>query len=113
MKTPLLKSDGTSLYLSRDIAAGLDRILKYKCDKIVYVVDKSQSDHMELLKKTVNKVVGKCVVDYITFGRVIGMSTRKGNSIFLSDILDIATKKMAEQQATSPSKFIIQNQKFL
>ena len=45
----LARSDGTSLYLTRDIAAAIDRYDRHKFDRMYYVVDKSQSNHFKQL----------------------------------------------------------------
>ncbi|KAL1131890.1 hypothetical protein AAG570_011501, partial [Ranatra chinensis] len=100
---PLTKSDGSSLYLGRDVAAALDRVKKHACDNILYVVDKSQSDHLNALQYIVSQILKKNIVLHVPFGRVIGMSTRRGTGIFLSDILDKAIDEMAFQQAKSPN----------
>jgi arginyl-tRNA synthetase len=42
---------------------------------------------------------------HVHFGRILGMSTRKGNVVLLSDILDEAAEIMAQRQKLSPSKF--------
>ncbi|CAH1402565.1 unnamed protein product [Nezara viridula] len=102
IEIPLFKSDGTTLYLMRDIASALDRINKYDCDTLMYVVDKSQSEHMSRLKFAISKLVDKNIV-HVPFGRVTGMSTRKGTSIFLADILNEAVNIMAQQQVKSPN----------
>lgn len=43
-------------------------------------------------------------VEHVKFGRIQGMSTRKGKVVFLKDILDEAKYRMAERQQKSPSK---------
>lgn len=48
------KSDGSTLYITRDIAALCERKNKYNFGKIIYVVDSSQKDHFLKLYKTVN-----------------------------------------------------------
>ncbi|XP_014242602.1 probable arginine--tRNA ligase, mitochondrial isoform X2 [Cimex lectularius] len=98
---PLMRQNNTTLYLSRDVAAALDRFEKYGCDKILYVVDKSQSNHMDNLKEAICNISGLNIIEHVPFGRVVGMSTRKGTSIFLEDILDKVCIKMAEQQKNS------------
>lgn len=47
---PLLKNDGTSLYLTRDLAAVINRQKHYNFDQMYYVVDSSQSKHFNNLK---------------------------------------------------------------
>lgn len=98
----LLKSDGSSLYLTRDLAALLNRKSIYNFDKIHYVVENGQHNHFVKLKGCVQKLD----VDWfdkiknsdfhIKFGRVDKMSTRKGTAVFLHDIIDEATDKMKD-----------------
>ncbi|KAL4704122.1 hypothetical protein ACJJTC_003407 [Scirpophaga incertulas] len=99
----VLKSDSSTLYLSRDIAALLDRYERYKFDKMLYIVDNAQTDHFAALFQIVSKVNKDCVrgCEHIKFGRIKGMSTRMGNVIFLTDILDEAKRKMYEKQQLS------------
>lgn len=49
----LLLSDGTSLYLTRDIAGAIERYEKYKFDKMIYVVASQQDLHCAQFIKTV------------------------------------------------------------
>ena len=92
--TPALleKADGATLYLTRDVAAARYRHDTYGCDRIVYVVASGQSLHFRQLF-TVLKMLGHawsedCV--HVNFGLVQGMSTRKGNVIYLEELLDEA-----------------------
>lgn len=100
---PILKSDSSTLYLSRDIAALLDKYKKYKFDKMLYVVDNAQTDHFKTVFEVVGQVNKQCSegCEHIKFGRIKGMSTRLGNVVFLNDILDEAKNKMYEQQIQS------------
>ena len=50
IRVPLLKSDGSTLYLTRDIAAALHRKDEYNFDRMYYVVDSSQAKHFNNLK---------------------------------------------------------------
>ncbi|KAJ0179157.1 hypothetical protein K1T71_004869 [Dendrolimus kikuchii] len=99
----ILKSDNSTLYLSRDIAALLDKYKKYNFDKMLYVVDNAQTDHFKTVFEVVKQINKKCTdgCEHIKFGRIKGMSTRTGNVVFLNDILDEAKKKMYEQQMQS------------
>ncbi|XP_063823618.1 probable arginine--tRNA ligase, mitochondrial [Ostrinia nubilalis] len=99
----VMKSDNTTLYLSRDVAALLDRYQRYKFDKMLYVVDNAQTDHFAAVFEIVKKINEACVngCEHIKFGRIKGMSTRTGNVVFLNDILDEAKKKMSEKQQQS------------
>ncbi|KAJ2938866.1 hypothetical protein O0L34_g18495 [Tuta absoluta] len=99
----VLKSDNSTLYLSRDIAALLDRYQKYNFDKMLYVVDNSQTDHFAAVFNIVSQINKDCTqgCQHIKFGRIKGMSTRSGNAVFLNDILDEAKQKMSEKQQQS------------
>ncbi|KOB78957.1 Arginyl-tRNA synthetase [Operophtera brumata] len=96
----VLKSDNSTLYLSRDIAALLDRYQQFEFDKMLYVVDNGQTDHFSAVFHVVKQINKKCTdcCEHIKFGRIKGMSTRSGNVVFLNDILDEAKQKMHEQQ---------------
>ena len=96
--TPALikRSDGASLYITRDIAALLDRKRRYNFDEILYVVGNEQSLHFEQVKQIINKM-GYSFADtvkHIGFGMLLlngkKMSTRHGKSIILQDVLDEA-----------------------
>ena len=102
-----LKSDGSTLYLSRDVAAALDRYEKFKFDKMVYVVDTMQRSHFVALFRILEKMEAECAskIEYVPFGRVNGMSTRKGEAVWLDDILDKAKEKMQQKQLESFSEF--------
>ncbi|KAL3884873.1 hypothetical protein ACJMK2_024973 [Sinanodonta woodiana] len=103
-KASILKSDGTSLYLTRDIAAALDRYERYKFDKIHYVVENGQHLHFQHLKGVLKKLepwAANLDDDFhVKFGLVIGMSTRHGKVVFLKDILDEAKERMIETMKT-------------
>ncbi|XP_061225722.1 probable arginine--tRNA ligase, mitochondrial isoform X3 [Neopsephotus bourkii] len=45
----VMRSDGTSLYITRDLAAAIDRMNKHSCDTMIYVTDKTQSNHFQHL----------------------------------------------------------------
>lgn len=104
----VLKSDNATLYLSRDIAALLDRYKRYNFDKMLYVVDNAQTDHFAAVFNIVKNINNKCTegCEHIKFGRIKGMSTRTGNVVFLNDILDEAKQKMHEKQLQSKSKYV-------
>lgn len=54
IRVPLIKNDGSTLYLSRDIAAALHRQEQYQFDRMYYVVDSSQSKHFNNLKSIIS-----------------------------------------------------------
>ncbi|XP_033342175.2 arginyl-tRNA synthetase, mitochondrial [Megalopta genalis] len=97
---PLIKSDGSTLYITRDIAAAIDRFEKNNFDAMYYVVDNAQTDHFLNLMQILNqmKLPWANRLKHIKFGRVRGMSTRKGTAVFLEDILNEAQEIMRERQ---------------
>ena len=44
-----MKSDGSTLYISRDVAAFSDRVARFSFDKMLYVVENGQSEHFDNL----------------------------------------------------------------
>lgn len=97
---PIIKSDGTSLYISRDIAAAIDRFERNKFDAMYYIVENSQTDHFTNLIQILNKMNLPWVdrLKHVKFGRVHGMSTRQGTVVFLEDILNKAKEIMKQKQ---------------
>uniref|UniRef100_A0A7N8XAR6 Probable arginine--tRNA ligase, mitochondrial n=1 Tax=Mastacembelus armatus TaxID=205130 RepID=A0A7N8XAR6_9TELE len=92
----VLRSDGTTLYITRDIAAAIDRKEKYNFDEMIYVTDKSQVNHFNQLFQIL-LVMGHSWADrcqHVPFGLVQGMSTRTGEVVFLEDVLDEARARM-------------------
>jgi arginyl-tRNA synthetase len=87
------KSDDTSLYATRDLAAAVYRKKEYDFDKMVYVVGVAQSLYFRQLFKALelmgNPWAEEC--HHVSFGWVkLGeemMSTRRGNIVFLGDVL--------------------------
>ncbi len=102
-----MKSDGSSLYLSRDLAAAMDRFQRYQFDRMLYVVDKAQTDHFVSLKAVLAMMPDgqTCSerIRHVRFGRIQGMSTRKGTAVMLTDLLDEAHGRMKAKQLASPT----------
>ena len=106
---PIMKSDGTSLYISRDIAAAIDRFERHKFDAMYYIVENGQTDHFNNLIQILNKMNLSWAdrLKHVKFGRVHSMSTRKGTAVFLEDILNKAKEMMKERQLKAKSKSIL------
>ncbi len=93
------KKDGATLYATRDLAAAIDRFETYAFDHLFYVVGAPQQLHFQqvfaVLEKMGYEWVGR--LEHIPFGHIrIGdaqLSTRKGNVVFLEDLLDDAVKR--------------------
>nr|XP_060608991.1 probable arginine--tRNA ligase, mitochondrial isoform X2 [Anolis sagrei ordinatus] len=98
----VMRSDGTSLYLTRDLAAAIDRMDKYNPDTMIYVTDKSQVPHFQqvfqILRLLGYEWTERC--QHLPFGRVQGMKTRKGEVVFLEDVLDEARSMVLERSAS-------------
>eukprot|EP01135_Chromosphaera_perkinsii_P007822 Nk52_evm14s1020 gene=Nk52_evmTU14s1020 len=84
------KSNGDSVYLTRDMCTALKRSSKYGFDKMIYVTSSQQELHFkqlfEGLKKIDPELGNSC--EHVTFGMVRGMKTRKGQVVLLEDIID-------------------------
>ena len=97
------KSDGASTYAARDLAAVLYRLKKYKPEKILYVVGNPQALHFKQLSQALELVKIKNKIEHVGFGHIRlkegKMSTRRGNLIFLQDVLDNSIK-IAKQTIT-------------
>jgi arginyl-tRNA synthetase len=101
--TPCLvqKGDGTSIYATRDLAAALYRKDAYHFDRCLYVVGTDQVLHFQQIFAVLDKLdpwfKGRML--HTPFGMVKlpegKMSTRKGNVIFLEDVLDEARERVA------------------
>lgn len=103
-RVPLIKSDGTTVYLTRDCAALADRAERMRFDRLLYVVDNGQADHFRSLFAVGRQmgVAGVEGAEHVKFGRIRGMSTREGSVVFLQDILDEARDRMwAKQRQTN------------
>ncbi len=103
ISTPCLvqKGDGTSIYATRDLAAALYRKQAYGFDRCLYVVGTDQVLHLQQIFSVLAKLdpwfQGRML--HTPFGMVKlpegKMSTRKGNVIFLEDVLDEARDRVA------------------
>src|SRR5690625_741259 len=106
-KALITKKDGTTLYLTRDIATAVSRWNKYKFKKMFYVVGAQQDFHFRQLFKILELMgyewASRC--QHINFGMVKGMSSRKGTAVFLEDILEGAQKTMLEKMKLNETKF--------
>ena len=91
----LRKSNESTTYHTRDLAAALYRLNTYKPEKIMYVVGSEQKLHFQQLFKVLELYgISKEKLVHIDFGLFHfpegKMSTRKGQVIFLEEVLDKA-----------------------
>lgn len=95
----IVKSDGASIYATRDLAAAIYRKRTYDFDKCIYVVGTPQALHFKqiftVLKKAGFDWADNC--SHVGFGLVKfadkKLSTRSGDVIFLEDVLMESVKK--------------------
>lgn len=98
----ITKNDGSTLYMTRDLAAALYRKENYDFEKCIYVVGSQQSLHFQQLFKVLELVGFEWAKDmvHVPFGMVAleegTMSTRKGRVVFLEDVLKQAIEKTKE-----------------
>nr|XP_054412988.1 probable arginine--tRNA ligase, mitochondrial isoform X2 [Pongo abelii] len=98
----VMRSDGTSLYATRDLAAAIDRMDKYNFDTMIYVTDKGQKKHFQQVFQML-KIMGydwaeRC--QHVPFGVVQGMKTRRGDVTFLEDVLNEIQLRMLQNMAS-------------
>ena len=103
------KSDGATLYITRDIATAIYRARTYNFVKNVYAVGQEQSNHFKQLKAVLKKMGFDWSDDmiHVDFGLVTKnrqkLSTRKGNIILLEPTLQEAiTRAKAQIEAKNP-----------
>ena len=98
----IITSAGTTIYATRDLASLKERMNKYDFDKAIYVVGGEQALHFKQVFK-VFELMGygeyakRCT--HVPFGLVVDkdgekIGSRKGNSVFLEDILNEAIDKV-------------------
>ena len=101
------KSDGATLYATRDLTAAIDRKKTYDFVKSIYVVGNEQSLHFTQFKKVLEKMGYEWAKDilHVPFGLIMKdgkkMSTRKGKIVLLEEVLKEA---IALAQSTIEAK---------
>ncbi|USS85222.1 arginine--tRNA ligase [Fructilactobacillus myrtifloralis] len=99
----ILKSDGASLYVTRDIATAIYRDETYHPVMNLYVVGSEQTYYFKQLKAVLQKMglQSAAGLHHVPFGLITvngkKLSTRHGNIVLLNEVLDESVK-MAQQQ---------------
>ena len=103
----IIKSNGTTTYITRDLATALFRKLMYGHAKSLYVVGAEQETYFKQLRAALKEMGFNWwdQIEHISFGLMNlngkKMSTRKGNVVSLEDVLndsiDLARKQIAEK----------------
>ena len=97
----IIRSDGGTLYATRDITAALYRKKTYDFEKCIYVTAIDQNLHFAQWFKVIEKMGYDWYKDlvHVPFGLVSlesgKLSTRKGNVVLMEDLLSEAVKKTA------------------
>lgn len=96
----ILRSDGTSLYLTKDLALAKQKFEQHHADRSVYVVDVRQSLHLQQAFKILElwgfPQASKCY--HLAYGFVSlpegAMSARRGNVVLFKDVADEAERRV-------------------
>jgi arginyl-tRNA synthetase len=102
------KSDGSTLYATRDLAAALYRHEQYQFDHCLYVVDNGQALHFKQVFKVLEKAGMEWhqAMEHIPFGLILQKSedgkwekgkTRTGTANLLRDVFEAAQSKILDQ----------------
>ncbi len=106
------KSDGATIYATRDVAAAIYRHRKFDFDRMTYIVGAEQKLHFQqvfgVLRQMGFEWASRC--EHVPFGlyrfKDAKMSTRKGNFVTLEEVLTVAKERVAnliqQRAATSP-----------
>ncbi len=110
----ILRSDGTTLYLTKDLALAKVKFEKYHVDRSIYVVDIRQSMHLQQAFKILELMgfpqAEKCY--HLAYGFVSlpegAMSARKGRLLLFKDVADEAIRRVlaviAEKNPSMPEE---------
>ena len=103
----ILKSDGSSIYETTDLATLVQREKDFKPNRVMYVVDKRQFLHFERVFRCAKKtgiVSPETELSFIGFGTVNGkdgkpFKTRSGGTMKLSDMIDMVEEAVSIKDA--------------
>lgn len=102
------KKNDSTLYMTRDLAAAIYRHRAFRFHKALYVVGAAQALHFKQLFKVLEKLGRPYAADmvHVPFGLLRfkdqKMSTRKGQVVYLEEVLDKAVELAAEIAARNP-----------
>jgi arginyl-tRNA synthetase len=107
------KRDGGFGYAATDLAAIRHRVRDLHADRIIYVVDARQSDHLDLVFAVARKagfLPADVITEHVAFGTVLGtdgkpFKTREGTAVNLNTLLDAAEEEAAPPVALAAIKY--------
>jgi arginyl-tRNA synthetase len=99
----ILRSDGTTLYLTKDLALAKEKFERYHVDRSIYVVDSRQSLHLQQTFKILElwgfKQAEKCF--HLGYGFVSlpegAMSARRGRLVLFKEVADEAIRRVLKE----------------
>ncbi len=98
-----LRSDGTSLYSTKDLSLASRKFNEFNLDQSVYVIDVRQSLYMQQIFKTIElmgypwaKNLYHLSYEIVNLPGNVTMSSRDGTVVFLQDLIDEATSRAKE-----------------
>ena len=112
----LVKSDGSAIYATTDLATMVQRMQDWNPDKMLYVTDKRQNLHFEQVFRAARKsgiVKAETELEHVGFGTMNGkdgkpFKTRDGGVLrletLISDMTDFVRAKVVENQIVSGSE---------
>jgi len=106
----ILRSDGTSLYATKDIPLAIQKFEEYKLDRSIYIVDVRQSLYLQQIFKTIELLgyswANQCyhlAYEIVTLPGNVTIASREGAVVLLEDLVSEATSRALEiVQAKNP-----------
>ena len=96
----VLRSDGTSLYATKDLSLAIKKFEQFNLDRSIYVIDVRQSLYMQQIFKTMElmgypwtKNLYHLAYEIVNLPGNVTMSSRDGTVVFLQDLLSEATSR--------------------
>jgi arginyl-tRNA synthetase len=99
----ILRSDGTSLYATKELPLAIQKFKEYNLDKSIYVVDVRQSLHMKQIFKILDlmgyewsKKLEHLAYEIVNLPGNVTMSSREGTVVLIEDLIQESTKRALE-----------------
>ncbi len=103
----ILKTDGSSLYATKDLALAFQKERDYSADRQIFVIDVRQSLYMKQLFATLKRMHFHPELVHLGYEMVTlpegAMSSRKGNVVTYEDLRDAMVEKIVAETATRHS----------
>jgi arginyl-tRNA synthetase len=102
----LLRSDGTTVYMTQDLGTAFQRFEEFNPEKLIYVVGNEQDYHFQVLKKIIGKFESGYAnrIEHLSYGMVElpdgKMKSREGTVVDADDLMQemfFSAKKLSEE----------------